>query len=189
MGNPLSSLAVDCESAADQPFRAPCIQTYTNKFKDSYHLEPASYSNWDGVVTALDTRAWADGQGGNETLTSFLGPREGMETNTTVRSWPASYWPALTNGSYVTTSSGAPPTSGLALPPLLPWEHMDYDLTRWAPPGVTLHDWHEYVKQDQTVAKMQTGGRSGSGRQSFFWLCGAAQGVLYDDWMPWLDNP
>jgi hypothetical protein len=186
MCNPTSASAVGIEDEADQAFRPPYVETYTNLFVSLLHADATTLSNWSGLVSKTIKLSWNDGQGGQETEVDAWGPRMDSEVCTTTTTWPASWWPFLTTGSYTQICQAAGDFGGTAQPPSVPLEHLNYHLDLWAPPGLTAPAWYEDSQNDQAVMKMQAGGRATAGRQSLFWISGQALGYLYDECTPWL---
>jgi hypothetical protein len=184
-GNPISTQAVDAEAALDQPFRAPYVESYTNFCLSIFYGYP---SNWEGIINATLNLGWGDGKGGAQTNVDVFGPRIDNDVCTTAISWSATRWPELVDGTYTYACVQGGNSTGV-MRPNIQLEHLDYDLTRWAPPGVSLGAWHEYIQRAHTVMRMQTGGRPETNRVALFWITASAFGILYDDWMPWLDDP
>lgn len=152
------------------------------------HIDAASYQGFEGVLEQTNTLDWNDGLGGAALEVAVLGPLLGNDVCTTTTAWPASRWPAMANGTWSTSCLVMGDTQGTAAAPAIPSEHLDYHLCLYSSLGLIVPDWHEQIQHDQTVMKMQTGGRASSGRQSLYWIWGGAVGMLYDDWMPWLEN-
>ena len=173
MRNPASPYAVAMVAVANQPFRAPYVQSYTNLLVSINHVEPDLLANFNDVLTSTNMLTWTDGQGGAQTLVQTLGPRADNAVVTTETTWPQSRWPALVNGTYTTGSSAGGDSSGVADPPQVVLEHQAYRLSQWVPPPVTLQIWNEREQHDQAVIKMQTGGRAAPGGQSLYCISGS----------------